>query len=82
MIKTEAQERKLNEDLHFQYLLGIKNNAMREEELAWKNYRNYTPDEVGYTMAYIKYARADEKLRTIEQIIKAYVNQIRGGMTI
>lgn len=82
MIKTEAQERKLNEDLHFQYLLGLKNNAMKERELAWRNYRNYKPEELGYSMAYIKYARADEKLDTIEKIIKGYVNQVRKGMTI
>lgn len=82
MIKTEAQERKLNEDLHFQYLLGIKRNAEKEREKAWLNHVAYDPSDPDFTMSYIKYARADEKLDAIEMIIKAYVNQIRGGMTI
>ena len=82
MIKTEAQERKLNEDLYFQYLLGIKQRAERERELAWKNFRQYHPSNPDYSMAYVKYARADEKLKTIEKIIKAYCNQVREGLTI
>lgn len=66
----------------FNIFLWLKNNAMKERELAWRNYRKYQPEELGNSMAYLKYARADEKLDTIGKIIKGYVNQVRGGMTI
>lgn len=83
MIKTEAQERKLNEDLFFQYLKGIHNNAEREEAILWDRYVHENKDDMtAVEMAYIKFARASEKTITIHRIIKAYCDQIRGGMTI
>lgn len=79
MIKTEAQERKLNEDLFFQYLIGIKRNAEKAEADAWKR---YSDSDLCDSFAYLKYARANEKSGTLDQIIKAYCNQIRGGSTL
>ncbi len=79
MIKTEAQSRKLNEDLFFQYLLGIKKNAEKADAEAWETYHR---GSIRDSDNYIRYARASERLKTLEEIIKAYVKQIRGGMTI
>lgn len=84
MIKTGAQERKTNEELFYQYLKGIRNNAIIVREQAWKNFKEsdanwMDADAVG---AYIRFARADEKVRSIEKILDVYIDQIRGGMTI
>ena len=79
MIKTETQERKLNEDLFFQYLIGIKRNAEKAEADAWKKYSN---SDLCDSFAYLKFARANERTYVIDQVIKAYCNQVRGGLTI
>lgn len=84
MIKTEAQERKTNEELFYQYLNGIEHNARMEANRAWVNFTrtNAHSDMAEAANAYIKYARADEKVRTIEKILSVYIDQVRGGMTI
>lgn len=84
MIKTEAQERKTNEELFYQYLNGIAHNAQHDRALAWTNFRYVSRDGKDFeiTDAYIKFARAEEKLRTIEKILRVYIDQVRGGMTI
>ena len=82
MIKTEAQERKLNEDLFFQYLLGIRKNADKEEEERWAHFYETKNDDPEMSYAYVRYARASERRDVIDQIIKVYCNQIRGGSTL
>ena len=79
MIKTEAQVRKLNEDLFFQYLLGIKNNAVRDDQAAWDKWHElYTKDNTDPDISYFyaRYARASERLDTLEQILRVYSDYV------
>lgn len=83
MIKTEAQERKTNEELFYQYLKGIEHNALIDRIRAWHNFKESATDvtDPDAVNAYIKFARAAEKLTIIEKIVEVYNDQVRGGMT-
>ena len=76
MIKTEAQARKLNEDLFFQYLLGIKKNAEKADAEAWETYHR---GSIRDSDNYIRYARASERLDLISQVLRVYSEQVIAG---
>lgn len=76
MIKTEAQSRKLNEDLFFQYLLGIKKNAEKADSEAWEAYHK---GNIRDADNYVKYARASERLDLISQVLRVYSQQVITG---
>ena len=83
MIKTEAQERKMREDLFLIYLKGIRENAVKDEQIAWERYMAVDKtDLTELSSAYIKYARSAGKAATLDQVISAYCDQVRRGMTI
>ena len=76
MIKTEAQARKLNEDLFFQYLLGIKKNAEKADAEAWETYHKGSIRDADN---YVRYARASERLDLISQVLRVYSEQVITG---
>ncbi len=78
MIKTEAQSRKLNEDLFFQYLLGIKKNAEKAEAETWETYHEGSFRDVD---DYIKYTRASARLDIISQVLRVYSEKVIGAGT-
>lgn len=76
MITNEAESRKLNEDLFYQYLKGLLNNADREDSETWEAYHK---SEIGDIRKYLAFVRASEKRGTISLILSAYQNIVLNG---
>ena len=79
MITTEAAYRRANEELFLQYLKGIQTNAFKNRE-ANRTEFDLTDVSPEMSYAYLRYARADEKSRTINMILDAYQRIINGGV--
>ena len=80
MIKTELQFRKVNEELFLQYLKGLQINASKDQIAARRTWEHAESVSKIDPFNYIRYARKDEKARTINMIIDAYERIINGGI--
>ena len=80
MLKTELEYRVNNEKMFMQYLKGIRTNAYKDKEAARRRWEKVTPLADIELPVYAKYARFDEKVRTINMIIDAYERIINGGV--
>ena len=80
MLKTELEFRKNNEELFLQYLKGIRTSAYKDKEAARRQWEKMTPLSNVELPVYAKYARKDERVRLLQQVIDAYERIINGGI--
>lgn len=80
MLRNEAEYRRINEAAFLQYLKGLQINASKDQVAARRTWEHAESVSKIDPFNYIKYARKDEKSRTINMIIDAYERIINGGV--
>lgn len=82
MLKTELEFMKYNEKMFLEYLKGIRTNAYKDREAARRQWekQDIAKIELPYYLNYLKYARKDERVRLLCQVIDAYDRIINGGV--
>lgn len=79
MLKTELDFRKNNEKMFMEYLKGIRTNAYKDREAARRQWEKQEIAKIELPY-YLTYARKDERVRLLCQVIDAYERIINGGV--